>query len=120
MALAASATGEKLKPLVIGKSRQPRCFDKIKPSSLPDLYKSNKKAWMTSQFMEDWLQNLDKLMGEKTTQNPFVLGQYPSAPYSNIEKCQTGIFASQHNLTPAAYGPGYHTNFKALSTENAS
>ena len=45
-ALAASATGETLKPLVIGKSWQPRCFNKFKPSKLSVTYKANKKAWV--------------------------------------------------------------------------
>ncbi|XP_033223555.1 tigger transposable element-derived protein 4-like [Belonocnema kinseyi] len=37
---------EKLELLVIGKSKNPRCFKGAK--SLPVLYGSNKKAWMTS------------------------------------------------------------------------
>ena len=36
--------GEKLKPLVIGKSENPRCFKSIKKVDLPVIYRSNKKA----------------------------------------------------------------------------
>ena len=39
-----SMVGEKLPPLVIGKSANPRCFKNIK--KLPLSYESNKKAWM--------------------------------------------------------------------------
>jgi hypothetical protein len=42
-------TGEKIKPLLIGKSRQPRCFQ-IKPETSPVTYRYNKKAWMTSKL----------------------------------------------------------------------
>jgi hypothetical protein len=45
LALCASMTGEKIKPLLIGKSRQPRCFKKIKPETLPVTYRYNKKTF---------------------------------------------------------------------------
>lgn len=44
---------QKLKPLVIGKSAKPRCFKGIK--SLPTAYRSNKKAWMTTELFNEWL-----------------------------------------------------------------
>ncbi len=49
---------EKIKPLVIGKSKKPRCFKNIK--SLPVDYENNKKAWMTGYLFEKWLIELDK------------------------------------------------------------
>ena len=48
---------EKCKLLVIGKSANPRCFKDVK--SLPVDYKSNRKAWMTSEILTDWLSNFD-------------------------------------------------------------
>lgn len=45
--LCCSATGEKYKPLVIGKALNPRCFKNVKVAELPVSWKSNKKAWMT-------------------------------------------------------------------------
>lgn len=51
---------EKLKPLVIGKSKRPRCFKGVK--SLETDYDSNKKAWMTGDIFEKWLLNLDNQM----------------------------------------------------------
>lgn len=49
---------EKLKPLVIGKSKNPRCFRGVK--FLPVDYESNGKAWMTSLLFERWLHKLDQ------------------------------------------------------------
>ncbi|GFX11738.1 uncharacterized protein TNCV_4340831 [Trichonephila clavipes] len=41
---------EKITPLVIGK---PRCFKGI--NSFPTKYRSNKKAWMTTELFNEWL-----------------------------------------------------------------
>ena len=57
--LCSSATGEKLPPLIIGKSANPRCFRGVNRAALGAQYYSNKKAWMTSELFEDWLTNLD-------------------------------------------------------------
>ena len=51
---------EKLTPLVVGKSKKPRCFKNIK--SFPTEYDSNKKSWMTRTIFEKFLQNLDRKM----------------------------------------------------------
>lgn len=49
---------EKLKPLIIGRSKKPRCFKKIK--SLPVHYENNIKAWMNCNLFEKWIMELDK------------------------------------------------------------
>ncbi|GBN53525.1 Tigger transposable element-derived protein 6 [Araneus ventricosus] len=60
--LAANQSGkEKLSPLMIGRSKKPRCFAK----SFPKMYKSNPKAWMTSEIFGDWLKGIDKEMAKK-------------------------------------------------------
>ncbi|GFV15453.1 hypothetical protein TNCV_4834791 [Trichonephila clavipes] len=41
---------EKITPLVIGKSAKPRCFKGI--NSFPTKYRSNKKAWMTTELFD--------------------------------------------------------------------
>ena len=63
--LAANMAGnEKLPPLMIGKSQNPRCFNKIKRK--PVMYRWNRKAWMTSVVFEEWLSRLNgKMKGEK-------------------------------------------------------
>ena len=57
-----SAVGEKFPPFFIGKSKQPRCFNKKKPETLGFYYRNNKKAWMTGVIFQEWLANLDKAM----------------------------------------------------------
>ena len=41
---------------------QPRCFSRIKPEKLPVMYRSNKKAWMTSELMTECLKSVDRQM----------------------------------------------------------
>ncbi|XP_066253571.1 tigger transposable element-derived protein 4-like [Euwallacea similis] len=49
---------EKYNLLVIGKYKRPRCMKNVK--SLPVIYKSNTRAWMTSVIFENYLKNWDK------------------------------------------------------------
>lgn len=62
--LCSNMTGtEKRKLLVIGKSRNPRCFKNVK--KLPVKYTANTKAWMTSRIFEDEIRNWDCEMRKK-------------------------------------------------------
>ncbi|GBN73268.1 Tigger transposable element-derived protein 4 [Araneus ventricosus] len=55
--LGANMSGnEKLKPLVIGKSKKPRCF---KNNSLPVEYEANSNTWMTTTVWERHIRKLD-------------------------------------------------------------
>ncbi|GBL87092.1 hypothetical protein AVEN_218783-1 [Araneus ventricosus] len=40
-------------PVVIGKTKKPKCFKNIDERKLSVLWKSNKKAWMTTEIMSD-------------------------------------------------------------------
>jgi hypothetical protein len=58
--LASNAIGShKLRPLVIGHSKKPRCFNGLNLSQLPVTYKNNSRAWMRSDIWEDWLRYID-------------------------------------------------------------
>ncbi|GAV05100.1 hypothetical protein RvY_15279-2, partial [Ramazzottius varieornatus] len=60
--LCCSATGEKLPPLVIGRSKKPRAFTKVKLDfKKPGFtYANNKKAWMTRAVFTPWLKELNE------------------------------------------------------------
>lgn len=58
----ANMEGEKEDPLVIGKSKNPRCFKGFPVKSLPLEWVSNKKAWMTTDIMTAWLHKFDNKM----------------------------------------------------------
>lgn len=59
---ACSASGEKLKPLNIVKSENPRCFKHVKKSELIANYVANKKAWMNNTVFVDWVKDLNSDM----------------------------------------------------------
>ena len=61
--LACSVTGEKLKPLLIGKSAKPQCFMGIDKAALPVTYRANSKAWITGVFFKEWLDKLNEAAG---------------------------------------------------------
>lgn len=46
-----AAGSHNLKPLIIGKSKQPRCF---KNFNNPVIYRGNKSAWMTLEIFKEW------------------------------------------------------------------
>jgi len=80
-------SGEMEKPLVIGKAAKSRCFRKLDIRKLPVEWRSNKKAWMTSQIMEAWLMPVNDIM---KMQNRHVLlfwdnaTCYPHTKFSNL------------------------------------
>ncbi|GBM04826.1 Tigger transposable element-derived protein 4 [Araneus ventricosus] len=56
--LGANMSGnEKLKPLVIGKSKTPRCFKNVK--SLPVEYEANSNAWVTTKIQKRHIRKLN-------------------------------------------------------------
>ena len=59
---ACSLSGEKLKPLVIGHSENPRAFCGLNKEQLPVTWRSNKKAWMTTLLFNEWLGHVNKRM----------------------------------------------------------
>ncbi|GBM21489.1 Tigger transposable element-derived protein 6 [Araneus ventricosus] len=61
----ASAAGEKLKPLMIWKSKTPRIFKGKDISKLGIHWKLNRKAWMTAAIFEEWLTDFDKKMAKE-------------------------------------------------------
>lgn len=51
----ANATGKhKLKPVLIGKYKKPRCFKNVDMKALPVHYVSQKNAWMDTDIFESW------------------------------------------------------------------
>ncbi|GBB89547.1 hypothetical protein RclHR1_16270001 [Rhizophagus clarus] len=69
--LATNAIGtQKLKPLVIGSSKNPRCLYRVNRNSLPCTYYANSKAWMRSDIFGEWLEYINNKF---RTQNRKIL-----------------------------------------------
>ena len=87
--LACSAEGEKLRPFVIGHSANPRCFKGLASlACLPVTYFSNKKAWMTAELFQQWL---DKLNSKMKCEGRSILllvdncSAHPDIQFSNVK-----------------------------------
>lgn len=85
--------GEKFKPVVIWKSKNPRCFKRIDISQLPVLHYNQPKAWMTSNIMHSILTKLNAQMKAQSRSIRLLLDGVGSHPddltspgrYSNIK-----------------------------------
>uniref|UniRef100_A0A2S2NVD0 Tigger transposable element-derived protein 4 n=1 Tax=Schizaphis graminum TaxID=13262 RepID=A0A2S2NVD0_SCHGA len=88
--VAANMSGtEKRKIMVIGKSKNPRCFKNIK--RLPVTYKANKSAWMTSILFEEEIRKWDaELKGRKIL---LIVDNCPAHPnLSNLMNIEMTFF----------------------------
>ncbi|XP_054706706.1 tigger transposable element-derived protein 4-like [Uloborus diversus] len=88
----ANADGsEKLPLLVIGKSKNPRCFKNVK--SLPVNYKSNKKSWMTSELFEEYVRKLDLSFHKKSREVLLFVDNCPAHPkLKNLKSIKLEFF----------------------------
>lgn len=82
------ADGTFLKPLVIGKSENPRCFKNIKKQNLPVSWYANKKAWMTASLMEEWLIQLNEKMVIQKRNILLFMDNATSHPNLNLTNIQ--------------------------------
>ena len=76
---AASATGEKLPLLVIGKSKNPRCFKNVK--SLPCMCKAQEKSWMDSEVFTECIKQLDWKFLAQNRKVAFIVDNFPAHPH---------------------------------------
>ena len=104
---ACSATGEKLQPLLIGKSANPRALKNVQRNRLGVTYVANKKAWMTSAIFTDWLHKINADMKRKRRHILLFLDNATSHPpdltLSNIKLCYLPPNTTSH-LQPLDQG----------------
>ena len=97
VALCSNASGtDKRRPLVIGKSKNPRCFKNFDPSLYTD-YASNQKAWMTIAEFHAWLKNFDRWAKMKHRKVALVIDNATSHKTVALE-CVT-LFFLPPNMT---------------------
>ena len=98
---------EKLEPLTIGKSKNPRCFKNIK--KLPVDYQANKNAWMTGEIWLEWLKKVDNLMRRKK-RHIVMLCDNCAAHSSDVRLTNMKLvfFTTDHDIVNPAHGPGHY------------
>ncbi|KAG0442234.1 Tigger transposable element-derived protein 6 [Dictyocoela muelleri] len=84
-----SMTGEKLNPLLIGKSKTPRGFKDLDFEKLKISYDYSQKAWMNLEIFKKWLDSLNLKMKESKRKILLTLDNAPVHPigleFSNLE-----------------------------------
>lgn len=91
--VAANMSGTtKKKLLIIGKSKNPRCFKNVR--SLPVDYESNRKAWMTSDIFVKWVRNWDRDVTKQKKKILLLVDNCPAYPSIGDLKSITLIFLS--------------------------
>ncbi len=73
-------SGEKLKPVIIGKFAKPRAFKRISSENLPVMYRNNKTAWMNGQLFEEWILKFDRDMRRSKRNIILFLDNAPCHP----------------------------------------
>lgn len=75
---ATSMTGEKLKPLIIGRSANHWCFRGTNIASLGVYYFSNRRAWMTSKIFTQWLYKINNKFKKEGRKSLLFIDSCPS------------------------------------------
>ena len=75
---AAIAVGEKLPMFVIGKSKNPRCFNNVK--SLPCRCRSQQESRMGSALFEKWVRALDRNFFNENWKIALIIDNWPAHP----------------------------------------
>lgn len=86
---------EKLPLVVIGKSKNPRCFKKVK--HVPVDYQANRRAWMTQDLFRDWLHRLDRKMAIQGRRISLILDNAPG--HCKISLSSVELFFLPPNYT---------------------
>ncbi|CAI6352918.1 unnamed protein product [Macrosiphum euphorbiae] len=89
--------GEFERPLVIGKAKRPRAFKKLDVNKFPVDWCWNKKAWMTTQIMTDWLMKFDKKMIK--SQRKVLLFVDNAAPHPHLKLQNVELVFFPPNMT---------------------
>lgn len=86
MLLAANAAGtDKLRPLVIGHAKRPRCFKNVNIDNLPVIYQYNSKAWMRMDIWESWLQRINSIFRNEDRNVLLLVDNAPSHTANSFE-----------------------------------
>lgn len=111
--LCGNLAGEMERPLVIGKAKRPRCFQKLRIDSLPVIWKSNKKAWMTTSLMEEWLINFNARMVSQKRKVLLFLDNATCHPHIKLSNVKLLFFPPNSTSVTQPMDQGVIYTFKS-------
>ena len=111
---AVNSTGcHKMHPLIIGKSRKPRCFNHLNMNNLPAHYTSQNKCWMTAEifkdcFFHDFVSEVKQHLKKKDLDSKALLLIDNCLDHPSVDQLSTSdgkisglFFPQKHNLNTA-------------------
>ncbi|XP_019624404.1 PREDICTED: tigger transposable element-derived protein 6-like [Branchiostoma belcheri] len=103
---------DKLTPLVIGHSRNPRCF---RGQRVPLPWESNKKAWMTAAIFREWVRKIDVEMGRRRKKIVLLLDNCTAHPHDiPLENIRLVFLPANTTSLIQPLDQGIIRNFKGL------
>ncbi|KAI8516456.1 Pyruvate decarboxylase 2, partial [Branchiostoma belcheri] len=103
---------DKLAPLVIGSSKNPRCF---RGQRVPLPWYANKKAWMTVEIFREWMKKVDREMGRKRKKICLLLDNCTAHPHDvNLRNIRLIFLPANTTSIIQPLDQGTIRNFKAL------
>lgn len=113
--LCASMSGEREKPLVIGKAAKPRCFKNMDITKFGIEWKANRKAWMTREIMTEWLGQLDRKMIRQDRKVLLFLDNAASHPDTiKLQNVKIVFFPPNVTSVSQPLDQGVIQNFKVM------
>ncbi|KAL4141823.1 hypothetical protein QTP88_004380 [Uroleucon formosanum] len=112
--LCCNIIGEFERPLVIGKAKRPRAFKKLDVNKFPVDWCWNKKAWMTTQIMTDWLMKFDKQMIKSQKKVLLFVDNAASHPHLKLQNVELVFFPPNMTSHCQPLDPGIIQQFKKL------
>lgn len=111
--LCGNMVGQMEKPMVIGKSKKPRYFKNIDSTSLPVVYRNNKKFWMTSALMTEWLTNFNNRMVKDDRKFILFLDNTTCHSHLNLTNVKLAWFPSNTSSLTQPMDQGVIYTFKS-------
>ncbi|KAG0426074.1 Tigger transposable element-derived protein 6, partial [Dictyocoela muelleri] len=84
--------GEKLKPLVIGKSKNPRALKYVNLETFNLYYRSNKTSWLTSSLFYEYINNLNEKLFKEGRKILLLLDNFSGHKRENMTNIELMFF----------------------------
>lgn len=110
--LCVNMNGEFEKPLIIGKSLQPRCFKGFKLERMQMEWRANKKAWMDTGIMTEFLEKLNRKMKRAGRKVLLFLDNATPHPDLSLSNVQLVFFPPNTSSVCQPLDLGIIKNFK--------
>jgi hypothetical protein len=102
------------RPLIIGKAKHPRAFKKLDINNFSVDWYWNKKSWMTTEIMTEWLMKFDNIMGQNIRKVLLFLDNAAPHPHLKMKNIELEFFSPNMTSHCQPLDQGVIPQFKKL------